>query len=254
MSQPEAVPRVSVCMATWNGEAYVAEQLASILDQLDATDEVVVVDDASSDGTVDVVRALGDPRVRLHARAANRGYVRTFEEALTRARGAYLLLADQDDVWLPGRVAALTAALERADVVASNLATLGGPDALAGPFGRSDWRLRSRDSGRRLHNVLGILAGAMPYYGCAMGVRRDALGRGLLPFPGFLHESHDLWIALYGNLVGTMAHLGRRTVARRLHASNQTPTRPRGVRGVVASRLLLLRCSGVLLARRVGRG
>ncbi len=250
----EASPRVSVCLATWNGEAFLAEQLGSILEQLSATDEVVIVDDASSDGTVDLIRSLGDPRLRLHARADNRGYVRTFEEALSRARGTYLLLADQDDVWLPGRVAALTAALDRTDVVASNLSTLGGPDALAGPFGRADWRLRSRDSGRRLHNVLGILAGAMPYYGCAMGVRQDAVGRGLLPFPGFLRESHDLWIALYGNVLGTMTHLGRRTVARRLHAANQTPTRPRGVRGALASRLLLLRCLGVLLARRADRG
>ena len=255
MSIPAATaPRVSVCMATWNGAPFLGEQVRSILEQLAATDELVIVDDASSDGTVDLIGSLGDPRIRLTARAENRGYVRTFEEALSAARGTYLLLADQDDVWLPGRVAAMTAALDATDVVATNLSTLGGPDALAGPFGRADWRLRHRDSGRRLRNVAGILAGAVPYYGCAMGVRRDALGRGLLPFPPFLHESHDLWIALYGNLVGTMTHLGRRTVARRLHGSNEAPARPRGGRGVVAARRLLLRCIGVLLARRVARG
>lgn len=242
-------PRVSVCMATWNGAAFVGEQLASILSQLGPHDEVVVVDDASADDTVALVRQVGDPRVQLTARADNRGYVRTFEEALGLARGEYLLLADQDDVWLPGRVEAMVAALADHDVVATNLTTLGGPRALRGPFGQADWRLRAGTSGHRVRNTLGILAGNMPYYGCAMGVRRSALAR-LLPFPGFLRESHDLYIALYGNALGRMVHLERRTLERRLHGTNQTPDAPRGVLPALKSRLLLLRCLAVLAGRR----
>ncbi|MFZ2164000.1 MAG: glycosyltransferase [Propionibacteriaceae bacterium] len=242
------LPVVSVCMATWNGAAWVEEQLQSILDQLAPTDEIVVVDDASSDDTCDVVAAVGDPRIRLVTRSDNWGYVRTFEQALGLARGEYLLLADQDDVWLPGRVEAMVAALADADVVASNLTTLGGPVGIQGPYGQQDWRLRARDSHHRLRNVVGILAGAMPYYGCAMGVRRSALTR-VLPFPTFLFESHDLWIALYGNVLGRMTHLGRRTVARRLHETNQTPDRPRGLPAVLRSRVLLLRCIADLQRR-----
>ncbi len=241
--------RVSVCMATYNGEKYVGEQVASILAQLGESDELVVVDDASSDGTVAALRAIDDPRLRLTTRAENRGYVRTFEEALGLARGDYLLLADQDDVWLPGRVEVMVAALSEADVVATNLATLGGPESIRGPYGQKDWRLRTVDSGHRMRNVLGILAGNMPYYGCAMGIRRSALAR-LLPFPAFLDESHDLWIALYGNLVGRMRHLERRTVARRFHGANQTPNAPRGVVPALRSRVLLLNCIRVLTVRR----
>ena len=243
-----ALPVVSVCMATWNGAAWVEEQLLSILDQLAPTDEVVVVDDASSDDTCGVVAAVGDARVRLVARPDNWGYVRSIDQDLGLPRGEYLLLADQDDVWLPGRVEAMVAALADADVVATNLTTLGGPVGIRGPYGQQDWRLRARDSHHRLRNVVGILAGAMPYYGCAMGVRRSALTR-VLPFPRFLFESHDLWIALYGNLLGRMAHLGRRTVARRFHETNQTPDRPRGLPQVLKSRLLLLRCIVDLLRR-----
>lgn len=249
---PPDSPRVSVCLAAYSGERFIGEQLASILSQLDPTDEVVIVDDASPDGTVAAIEGVGDPRIRLIRRTKNQGYVRGFADALAAAKGEYLLLADQDDVWLPGRVEAMTAALDATDVVASNLSTLGGPDGIRGPYGQADWRLRYRDSGHRLRNTLGILAGNMPYYGCAMGVRRAALDR-LLPFPAFLNESHDLWIALYGNLVGTMTHLGRRTVARRFHESNQTPNRPRGVRAALGSRVLLLRCIAVL-ARRGRRG
>lgn len=233
-------PKVSVCLATWNGAAYVGEQLTSILEQLAPGDEVVVVDDASADTTPDVVAALADPRITLIRRDVNRGYVRTFEEALRAATGDVLLLSDQDDVWLPGRVEAMVSALHDTDVVASNLTTLGGPETLIGPFGQADWRVRAADDAHHPRNVAKILAGMMPYYGCAMGVRREALTT-VLPFPDWLTESHDLWLGLYGNLAGSISHLDRRTVARRKHGENQTPDRPRGVVPVLRSRLMLIR-------------
>ena len=70
--------RVSVCLAAHDGAAHIGEQLASILEQLGAHDEVVVVDDASTDVTVAVVEAIGDPRIRLVRNEINVGYVRAF--------------------------------------------------------------------------------------------------------------------------------------------------------------------------------
>jgi glycosyltransferase involved in cell wall biosynthesis len=242
---------VSVAMATYNGAAHVAEQLDSILAQLGPRDEVVVVDDASTDDTLAVLMTYDDPRVRVVESPVNRGYVRAFEAALGATRGDVVLLSDQDDVWLPGRRDAMVAALADHQVVATNLATLGGPEALQGPFGQADWRLGPRDDGRRVANLLGIVAGLRPYYGCAMGVRRDALDT-VLPFPAHLVESHDLWLAMYGNLAGTIAHLDRRTLERRLHDDNATPTRPRGPRAVLVSRLRLVRAL-LTMARRVRR-
>ena len=242
-------PNVSVCMAAYNGARFIEEQLASILDQLGPYDEVVVVDDASTDDTADVVAAVDDPRVRLVRAPQNRGYVRTFEAALREARGRYVFLSDQDDVWRPGRVDAMRTSLDESLVVATNLSTLGGGDALVGPFGQPDWRLHAADSSRPLRNVLGILAGNRPYYGCAMAVRREALDL-VLPFPSWLNESHDLWIALAGNLSRSMRHLELRSLERRLHGDNQTPNRPRGPLMVLRSRLMLLRAIAELLRRR----
>lgn len=239
-AEAEADVEVSVVMATYNGSVHLAEQLDSILAQLGPRDEVVVVDDASTDDTLAVLATFRDSRVRVMQRSVNRGYVRTFEEALVAACGEMILLSDQDDVWLPGRRDAMVAALRTHQVVASNLTTLGGPDVLRGPFGQADWRLSPRDDGRPVANLLGIIAGLKPYYGCAMGVRRDALAM-VLPFPPHLVESHDLWLAMYGNLTGSIAHLDRRTLARRLHADNATPTRPRGPRAVLVSRARLVR-------------
>ena len=54
--------RVAVCMATYNGQDYITEQVDSILAQLSSEDELIIVDDASKDSTLDVVRRFEDPR------------------------------------------------------------------------------------------------------------------------------------------------------------------------------------------------
>lgn len=235
--------RVSVCMATYNGSRYVRHQLLSILDELEPDDEVVVVDDASTDDTVAVVEGVGDPRVRVHVQSANRGYVRAFESALQAADGDVLLLADQDDEWVPGRRAALVAAVRHAGVAASNLVVLGTGEPLRSPLSGRPWRLRSAASGHRLRNELRILAGDAPYFGCAMAIRRDALAL-VLPFPAFLDESHDLWIATLANRGRLLRHVDEATVRRRLHDANASSARPRGIGPALRSRLLLLRALG----------
>lgn len=253
MSAGQEQPRVSVCMATWNGAEYVEEQLLSILAQLASSDEIVVVDDASADETVEIVLGVGDPRIRLLRQLTNTGYIKTFERALGEATGQYLFLSDQDDVWLPGRLNLMLEALQKHDVVAGNLATLGGSKAIRGPYGQADWRLTARSSDHHLRNIVGILAGNRPYYGCALDMRSVVLADGVLPFPTFLRESHDLWISLYGNISGSMGHCDARVLERRYHGANQTPNRPRGPVAVIRSRIMLLRCAWVLLRRTRGK-
>lgn len=232
--------RVSVCMATYNGASYVREQIDSILAELEPQDELLVVDDASSDGTIDLLRAIDDPRLVLHARAENRGYVRTFEEALSRASGDVLLLSDQDDIWIPGRRALFLAALEGSAVAASNLVLLGSDAPLTPPIPGISWRLDAAESSHSVRNELRILAGIAPYFGCAMAIRRDVIDR-ILPFPEFLTESHDLWIATFANAHRTMRHVDEPTIRRRLHEENTSPSRPRGIGQVIRARWMLLR-------------
>ena len=157
-----------------------------------------------------IVESFGDARITVHRNDANVGSVRTFERALGLARGAYLLLADQDDVWVPGRLEAMVAALESDGVVATSVAVLGDPP------GPPRWTLRARDSHRYAANVAAVLVGVRWYFGCAMGLRRDLLPV-VLPFPPWLTESHDLWIGLVGNVAHEMRHLEDPSVERRLH-------------------------------------
>ena len=208
---------VSVCMATYNGARYVHEQVASILPQLGPSDELVAVDDCSRDETVSVLRAFEDPRVRIHLNERNLGVVASFERALRLARNDVLMLADQDDVWLAGRVQALVAALQSSGalVVSSNSSFM---DAGGAPIPFDFPRLSAADSKRYWRNIARIFAGSAPYWGCAMAMRRPALEL-VLPMPDWV-ESHDLWIATGSNLIGSNVHVERDTLRRRVHGSN----------------------------------
>lgn len=227
-------------MATHNGAAFVAEQLRSILAELEPSDEIVVIDDASTDNTVSIIEDMSDPRIRVLRQNPNRGYVRTFERALAEARGDLLFLSDQDDEWVPGRRDALVRALDYGGVAASNLELLTSGEPMRSPLTRRPWLLDSAASRHRVRNELRILVGDAPYFGCAMALRRDALAL-VIPFPSYLEESHDLWIATVANASGGLVHVDKTTVRRRLHGGNASSERPRGIRTALASRLLLMR-------------
>lgn len=96
---------ISVCIATYNGASVILSQLNSILPQLGEEDEVIISDDRSTDGTCAVVEALHDPRVRIVQGPAKGSPIPNFEHALQMAAGDYIFLSDQDDKWLPGKVA-----------------------------------------------------------------------------------------------------------------------------------------------------
>lgn len=231
---------ISVCMATYNGARFVREQLASILAQLGPRDEVVIVDDASTDDTLRTIASLDSPQIVVYPNPTNLGYVRSFERAITLSRGEVILLSDQDDVWVEGRVDALVAATASRSVAASNLVLLDSGTPLSSPLTGRPWLLRAAASTHSLRNQLRILSGDAPYFGCAMALRRDALAF-TLPFPTYLTESHDLWIATVANAAGEMTHVNRATVRRRVHDSNASTSRPRGLGPALRSRLLLLR-------------
>ncbi|MEI7548294.1 MAG: glycosyltransferase, partial [Actinomycetota bacterium] len=108
--------RVSVAMATYNGERWVAEQLLSILGQTRTPDQIVVCDDASTDGTlkvVDELAALHPSLIRVIRNTSNVGYILNFERAIEHTDGDIVLLSDQDDIWVPHKIETLLAGLDR---------------------------------------------------------------------------------------------------------------------------------------------
>ena len=105
-------PAVSVVMAAYNGAHLIGETLDSLWAQSFGDFEVIVVDDRSTDDTLDVLQACADPRLRVIAATHNAGPVRSRNRAFAKARGRYVAGLDQDDICLPGRFARQVAYLD----------------------------------------------------------------------------------------------------------------------------------------------
>lgn len=209
--------KISVCLASYNGEKFIYEQICSVLDQLSADDELVVVDDCSTDNTVDVINSFKDKRIRLFLNKINRGVNYSFERAISLSENELIFMCDQDDVWIEGRLKLMSDTLLNSGccLVSSNSVFIDevGNDVLYPADG-----VDKSNSRKFLKNILDIFAGKKNYYGCAMAVRSKLIDL-ILPIPAFV-ESHDLWIAMAANLYGSNIHLDENTLKRRVHGSN----------------------------------
>lgn len=204
--------RRSVAMATYNGEQYLRTQLESILSQLDSDDEVVIVDDASTDSTVNLVEGFNDPRILLLRNSVNLGVLKSFERAIKTTSGEILFLSDQDDVWHADKVRVVTAAFADPSV------TLVLSDAV---IINADGKLIASSffgaTGRFEPGVLKTLI-RNRYLGCTMALRRCLVQR-VLPFPART-PMHDMWIGIVNQVHGKMTFLDQSLMSYRRHDAN----------------------------------
>lgn len=204
-------------MAVFNGRAHLPAQVQSVVAQLEPDDELLIVDDASTDDGLDWLRTSKPANVSIIVNPRNLGVIASFERGLALARGEFVFLCDQDDVWLPGKRAAFVAAFQReprALVVISDCEVI---DAQGEPIAPSFMALR----GGFRSGVLATLW-RNRFIGCAMAVRRSLL-RIALPFPDRI-PMHDMWLGVLAGLFGRVVYLPQPYLRYRRHASNLTPT------------------------------
>ncbi|MCL1955912.1 MAG: glycosyltransferase [Fibromonadales bacterium] len=216
---------ISVCMATYNGEKYITEQVKSILMQLGEEDELIVSDDSSTDNTIKILESFNDKRVKifyhdkknikvpflLSSKAANNFYfaARNFENALSKAEGDYIFLSDQDDVWMPNKVEKIIPYLKEdklvisdAWIVDSNLEKI---DKL------SKYRVYKKGF---LINI--YIRGGAPQ-GCVCAFTKN-IKNFILPIPKNA-LTHDFWIGLLSELKFSSVYIPEQLVLYRRHLS-----------------------------------
>ncbi len=224
-------PRVSVCIASYNGERFIREQIASIMGQLGEDDEVVVVDDASQDASVAILEAFHNDRIRIIRQPNNCGVAKTFERAIGETVGEVIFLSDQDDIWHPDKVVIMMkafAADPRVTLVLSN-----------GELIDSDGLPLSQQLKGSGKFILGVLPNLIKnqYQGSTMAFRREIL-EAVLPFPNDI-PMHDSWIGLVNAIIGRPVYLSDRLVFYRRHESNVTAGRHGTVKRMFAQRWAL---------------
>ena len=210
-------PRVSVIVGTYNGEKYVADQLRSICRQDYPNLEIIVHDDASTDGTWNVLTELQreDPRLRIFRNPSNLGVSKNFEQGRLKGTGPLVAPSDQDDIWEPAKLSTLVAHL--------------GDKAMV--YGDSTFiDADNRALGGLLSDVYQMYAGSDPrafalmnsVSGHAMLMRRELLDAAL-PFPEKSHS--DWWLAFVAAQTGGIAYVDAPLVRYRKHAAGVTAKR-----------------------------
>jgi glycosyltransferase involved in cell wall biosynthesis len=203
--------KISVCIATYNGEKYIQEQLESILMQLDEKDEVIISDDSSSDNTIEIIRSFDDARIEVFINTKGQGYTRNFENALEKATGDIIFLSDQDDIWVEEKVAKMQEYLQDYDFVVSDNMIV---DEALNIIEESHFSLFHTKQGF-IRNLL------LPrYVGACMAFRKEVLQK-CLPFPkNFKLTAHDYWISLIAELYFSVYKINEPLILYRRHGSN----------------------------------
>lgn len=221
---------VSVAMCTYNGSAHLAGQLQSIAAQNRLPDELVVCDDASTDDTAAIVRefaARAPFSVRLEVNRQNLGCTQNFAKAVGLCRGQLILLADQDDLWMPQKVRRLAEVLSgrRACAFAFSDAQL--VDGHARPLGYNLWEslpFTPADQARfNAGHGFDLLLRRNVVTGTTMAFRAEYREM-LLPVPsGWVHDG---WFALLLSALGKGRAVAEPLVQYRQHGAQQIGARP----------------------------
>lgn len=104
MKIKNSAPKVTVLLPTYNASRYFRQAIESVLNQTFKDFELLIVDDGSTDDTVEIAKTFGDPRIRIKENPENKGLVRGLNQGLDLARGEYIARMDQDDISLPDRL------------------------------------------------------------------------------------------------------------------------------------------------------
>lgn len=223
MSEPDT----EILLATYNGARHLPELLASLEAQTDQDWRLVVRDDGSEDATLEILSNWGrahPDRFELRGNdSGDRGAAANFAALLAGSGARYFLPCDQDDIWLPDKIARLRAAIVAVEassppdtpiIAHSDLRVV---DASLDPVADSMWalanlRMPPEDLPWGLMTLQNVVTG------CAM-IGNAALLRAALPIPPDC-KMHDWWLALVASYFGCVVHLEEPGVLYRQHGSN----------------------------------
>jgi len=218
------VPLVSVAMATWNGARFLGEQLDSIYAQSWPNLEVVATDDASTDGTGEILAEYARTRgLRHEVNPTRLGLVKNFERAISLCRGEYVALADQDDLWKPRKIETLVERIGTATLAYANVQEY--VDAAGVPGFGTEFEpiirfARSHGSGHPSRYLLAenwVVSHSVLF-------RRELIEHAL-PIPP--HQPfHDGWLALVAAKLGGITYVDEPLQAYRRHEGSLTHARP----------------------------
>jgi glycosyltransferase involved in cell wall biosynthesis len=226
--------RLTIAICTYNGATYLPAQLDSLLVQTRPPEEIVISDDASSDGTMAILDAFAaDARargidVRMSRQASNVGFVENFSSALRQTTGDVVFMCDQDDVWRADKLAVMSARFD-AD---PQLLLLHSDARLVDAQGRSlqcsmfEALQMTASEKQAIHDgrAFDVVMRRSFVTGATAALRREAIALALPIAPDWIH---DEWIAAVVSAAGKMDFVDVPLIDYRQHGGNQIGARKR---------------------------
>lgn len=217
--------KISIALCTYNGSKYLSAQLDSFLAQTRLPDELIVCDDCSTDNTLEITnnhRVKAPFPVRVFRNPENLGSTKNFEKAIHLCSGDIIALSDQDDVWLPEKLAKIEAAFHHSPKVGMVFSDAEVVDEYLRPLGFTLWSsvgFTSRLRKKFKNNPFGCLLKSYLVTGATMAFRSRYRSL-VIPF-AMSYWIHDGWIALLISAVAPVSFLEERLVLYRQHHANQ---------------------------------
>lgn len=199
-------PKISVIMPVYNCALYVHEAIQSILAQSFTDFEFLIIDDASTDDTLKVIKAISDPRIRLIEKPKNTGYTHSLNYGITIARGKYIARMDGDDIALPNRLELQYLFMERnLEVVACGTAyrILGSDREVCMPLGHESIRSLLLEHTCFGHPTVMLRKATLERYQLCYDEGKEPA------------EDYDLWVKL--SRIGKLANLDEVLLEYRVH-------------------------------------
>lgn len=210
-------PYVSVIMPAYNGEKYVEQAINSILNQTCSDLELIIVDDGSTDHTSDIIKGFDDPRIIVLNNDCNKGIAYSTNRAISKCRGKYIALMDDDDISTSQRLEWQIDFLDEHE----EIDILGGRSAIIDEKGR----LISIEGSPR-HNPYYIKALLLfrwqGFSNCTAMIRNDFIKKNQLSYRENCLGMQDFKFYIDSSKIGLISAIDRLLLHHRMHSLNET--------------------------------
>ena len=205
---------VSIALCTYNGEAYLREQLESIVNQSYSQLELIAIDDCSTDNTLSILKEYeaNYPFIQVFENPENLGYIRNFEKALRLCSGEFIALSDQDDIWDLHKIE------KQIKAIGNHLMIYHDSE-----FIDENGQLLNK----KMSDIMNLYRGDQPeaflFFNCISGhsvFMKKALRDELLPFPNAYY--HDWWMGYVATNLGSIDCIDEPLVKYRQHQTADT--------------------------------
>ena len=234
------IEKVSVAMATYNGEKYIKEQIETILQNLQENDELVISDDNSYDNTINIIKSFNDKRIKLIA-GPQKGLKQNFNNAIKNTTGDYIFLSDQDDIWMPNKVDKICEIFKKSNYILIQ------HDAIV--VDENDNVIFDSFAEHRKVKT-GIIKNLIKnsYHGCCIAFRKE-LKEKILPIPDNIYL-HDQWIGMIAEVEGKTYFLNEKLMKYRRHSENNSSFKHLSIGKMFKNRVCYLKSLMKYLIRR----